>query len=204
MYNSLLSVVNTLFNKQLGVLFGTIPPVINDSYYLATGIDLSKSKCIFRSLGPANDALYTTRDIPTAKYPYVYIIKTNDENSHNILYIDNRITFICFVPMGIDDDDFDPIERIRIVHSIYKYVIGNTATIVDDDKSIMSVAQNVLSEYLTIITMNMCFAGFEYKMFREIKDFNKISQRQYIKILNTDSSVIFNYSYIYAIMQEED
>lgn len=204
MYDTLLSTINMIFNKEFSVLFRPVTSAVKNSYYIATGTDLSESRHIVKTLGPTNDALFTSRDIPTAKYPSLCIVKNDDERVPNILYIDNRMTFICFVPVDIDDDDFNPIERIQIIHSIYKYVIGNTATIIDDANSIMSVAQNVLAEYLTILTMRMCFIGFNYKMFREIDDFSKISQKQYNRILDTDDPFIFNYSYIYAIMKEKE
>ena len=196
-----------LFNTNYSGLFVPINRSISSQYYIATGISIEGARTYVTTL----DVDPNDRDIRLnikSRLPEICIIKCSMElygrikRVNDIMYINNRLIFLCFVPEEIIDDGFSGIMRIKILYNLFDYVIKNTSTDIDKD-SIYGYTLKVLPEYLTVSALYLSFTGLEYEYFKEaFPEGSHLTQRIFTEILETDLSSIMNYAYIYALFYD--
>lgn len=197
-YDKLLSGVNTIFNNSYNILFRPLVSNIKNTYYLSKNILLEDA--VYFQVVLEDTINDNASALKLSKKPKICFIKTELQTGNDIIYIDNQMVFLCFIPTDISYDNFDAIERIRILYNLFKYVIDNTKPDISK-QSIYGKVLSTLPEYLTVTSVYLCFQGIDYKFFKDVfPNDTLVTQRKFTEILDTDKPYIMDYGYIYGLL----
>lgn len=191
-YGNLISAINSMFNSSLDPLYRSINKsankLISDSYYLATGDELT-------------DTTFYSSNVTDTNNSYKVVLgrsKNITDYKNEVLFIINEQIILCIIPDNVITlgGEYTPKECVEIFYNVFNFIVHNTRPLCSYTNTVYSKVLDNMAVYLTVYVIHTWYTNVDYDAFESIIPNKKIYER----FRDADKNHHMDYSYIYGLL----